>query len=68
MIYFALNADGRLFNLGNCKDFDATQEICDNFGIDPIWVFNKETAKEYATFINQELTTKHEDNYVFNQN
>ena len=55
MIYFALNADGRLFNLGDCKDFEQTLEISDNFGIEPVWVFNADTAKEYATFINQEL-------------
>ena len=63
MIYFALNADGRLFNLGHCKDFEHTQKIAENFGIEPIWIFNQETAKEYAYFIGSEiLTTQHEAN------
>jgi hypothetical protein len=55
MIYFALNADGRLFNLGECADFEQTQEIADNFGIDPIWVFNQDTAKTWTNFITEEL-------------
>jgi hypothetical protein len=57
MIYFALNTDGRLFNLGDCKDFEQTLEIAENFGIDPLWVFNADTAKEYAYFIGIELLT-----------
>lgn len=57
MIYFALNDDGLLYNLGDHGDWEAAEDTAQSIGIDPVWLFDEDTAQSYAGFIGDQLTT-----------
>ena len=55
MIYFALNPDGLLYNLGDHGDWESAEETAGNMRIDPIWTLNENEALNWAEFILTEI-------------
>ena len=55
MIYFALNPDGLLYNLGDHGDWESAEETASNMRIDPIWTLNEDDALNWAEFILTEI-------------
>jgi hypothetical protein len=55
MIYFALNTDGLLYNLGDHGDWEAAEETASDLRIDPIWILNEDEALNSAEFILLEI-------------
>ena len=55
MIYFALNPDGLLCNLGDHGDWEAAEETARDLRIDPIWTLNEDEALNWAEFILTEI-------------
>ena len=55
MIYFALNPDGLLYNLGDHGDWESAEETASNMKIDPIWTLNEDEALNWAEFILTEI-------------
>jgi hypothetical protein len=55
MIYFALNPDGLLYNLGDHGDWESAEETASDLRIDPIWTINEDEALNWAEFILTEI-------------
>jgi hypothetical protein len=55
MIYFALNPDGLLYNLGDHGDWESAEETASNMKIDSIWTLNEDEALNWAEFILTEI-------------
>jgi hypothetical protein len=55
MIYFALNEDGLLYNLGDHGDWEAAEATAEDLKINPIWLFDEHTATSWAGFISDAL-------------
>ena len=51
MIYFALNPDGLLYNLGDHGDWEAADETAHDMMLDPIWTLDEYEALNWADFI-----------------
>jgi hypothetical protein len=57
MIYFALNNDGLLYNLGDHGDFDAADCAAQDMQLDAVWLINEFDAQSMVDFITQQLAT-----------
>ena len=55
MLYFALNNDGLMCNLGDHGDHEADQATADDLRIDVIWLFSEDEAINAANFIQHEI-------------
>ena len=55
MIYFALNPDGLLYNLGDHGDWESAEDTASDLRIDPIWTLNENEALNWAEFILTEI-------------
>jgi len=55
MIYFTLNNDGLLYNLGNHEEWENAEEYTQDNNIDSIWLFNENEAKNWVEFIQESL-------------
>ena len=55
MIYFALNNDGLMCNLGDHGDHEAAQATADDLRIDVIWLVSEDEAINAANFIQHEI-------------
>jgi hypothetical protein len=55
MIYFALNSDGLLYNLGDHGDWEAAEETASDLRLDLIWTLNEDEALNWAEFILLEI-------------
>jgi hypothetical protein len=55
MLYFALNNDGLLYNLGDHKDYDSADYAAQNMRIDPIWIIAESEARSMMDFLNEQL-------------
>ena len=55
MIYFALNNDGLMCNLGDHGDHEAAQATADDLRIDVIWLFSEDEAINAANFIQTQI-------------
>ena len=55
MMYFALNNDGLMCNLGDHGDHEAAQATADDLRIDVIWLFSEDEAINAANFIQHEI-------------
>lgn len=51
MVYFALNPDGLLCNLGDHRDWEAANNTADDLKIDAIWLLDEFEASNWASFI-----------------
>ena len=52
MIYLALGADGNMYNLGDCGDFDAADEIAQEYlVVESIWITGLDKWLEIAKSI-----------------
>lgn len=60
MIYFALNSDGLMYNLGDHNDYEAATDTAENLKLEVIWLFCEDEARNIANFIQQEI----EDQYI----
>jgi hypothetical protein len=45
--YFCLASDGLIYLLGNHGDIEAADDTARSIGLEAIWLFNEETAKEW---------------------
>jgi len=45
--YFCLASDGLIYALGNHGDIEAADDTARSIGVEAIWLFNEETAKEW---------------------
>lgn len=45
--YFCLAADGLIWSLGNHGDFDAASDTADSLGLEAIWIFGEESARNW---------------------
>ena len=58
MIYFALDNDGLLYNLGDHGDFDSADYCAKDMEIiDPYFLFDDDQARSIAGFIQDTLDT-----------
>jgi hypothetical protein len=57
MLYFTLNNDGLLYNLGDHEKWENAEEYAQDNNIDSIWLFNENEAKSWVNFINETLQT-----------
>jgi len=55
MIYFVLNTDGLLYNLGDHGDWEAADETAHDMMLDPIWTLNEHEAQNWADFIQRSI-------------
>ena len=63
MIYFALNNDGLMCNLGDHGDHEAAQATADDLRIDVIWLFSEDEARSAANFIQH--TIEDQDHCIY---
>ena len=57
MIYFALNNDGLLYNLGDHGDFESADSTAQDMQLDAIWIITEYEARSMADFLNEQLET-----------
>ena len=50
-LYYALANDGRIYNLCDCGNFEEAEHSAQAIGIDPIWIADETTAKEWRTVL-----------------
>ncbi len=55
MIYFALNSDGLMYNLGDHGDYEAATDTAENLKLEVIWLFCEDEARNIANFVQKEL-------------
>ena len=51
MIYFALNSDGLIYNLGDHGDCESADETAHDMMLEPIWMIDEYEAVNWADFI-----------------
>ena len=51
MLYFALADDGEVYNLCDCGDWEAAEESARDMGINAVWIFDRNAAKNFAETI-----------------
>jgi hypothetical protein len=57
MVYFALNNDGLLYNLGDHGDFDSADCTAEDMQLNAIWLIDEHDARSMAQFITEQLNT-----------
>lgn len=57
MIYFALNNDGLLYNLGDHGDYEAADCTAQDMQLDAIWLIGEDEARSMADYIKHQLET-----------
>jgi hypothetical protein len=55
MIYFALNEDGLLFNLGDHGDYESADCTAQDMQLNAIWLIGENEARNMAEFITEQL-------------
>ena len=55
MIYFALNNDGLIYNLGDHGDWEAANESSHDLMLEPIWLLDEFEAQNWASFIQEQI-------------
>tara|TARA_B100000963_G_C22391347_1_gene564628 strand:+ start:483 stop:683 length:201 start_codon:yes stop_codon:yes gene_type:complete len=46
--WFAVHHDSTMSALGDCGDFQAANEIAQDMGLDPMWIVDPKTAKQWV--------------------
>ena len=55
MKYLSLSADGNIYNLGDCGDWEAANEIAEEYlDVEPVWTTTLKEWTEIANVINKE--------------
>jgi hypothetical protein len=54
--WFAIADDGRLYCLADCGDMEAAEESAADLGINPIWIIDPETARQWRDLLQAEAT------------
>ena len=57
MIYFALNKDGLLYNLGDHGDFESADCTASDMKLDAVWLINEFDAQSMVDFLTHQLAT-----------
>ena len=55
MIYFTLNNDGLLYNLGDHGDYESAEYTAQDMQLDSIWLFDEHEARNWIEFIQESL-------------
>jgi hypothetical protein len=55
MIYFALNEDGLLYNLGDHGDYESADCTAQDMQLNAIWLIGENEARNMAEFITEQL-------------
>ncbi len=50
-IYFALNSDGLLYDVGNHGDWESAEQTAHDMQLDHLWLISESEAKNWAEFI-----------------
>lgn len=56
-MYIALGADGEIYNLCDCGDFDAADESALDMDIEAVWIWHEDDAREVAEKIMHHIQT-----------
>ena len=64
-LWFALNEDGLLYNLGDHGDYDAAMDTADSLGLDAVWLFDEQDARYLVNFIQDEFIQREIQQQVF---
>ena len=54
-IYFCLDSDGLIHNLGSHGDYETADGVAESLGIDVIWLFGEDTAKNWVDTISHHM-------------
>lgn len=54
-VWFALAADGLLYCLCDCGDFEAAEESAKDLGIDAVWIIDEAAARQWQARLNANL-------------
>lgn len=57
-LWFALDNDGTLYNLGDHGDYDAAMDTADSLGLDAVWLFDEQDARNLVDYINDAFIQK----------
>ena len=55
MIYFALNEDGLLYNLGDHGDYESADCTAQDMQLNAVWLIGENEARNMAEFITEQL-------------
>jgi len=55
MIYFVLNNDGLIYNLGDHGDWESADETAHDMMLEPIWMIDEHEALNWASFIQEQI-------------
>ena len=55
MIYFVLNNDGLIYNLGDHGDWESADETAHDMMLEPIWLIDEHEAQNWASFITNSI-------------
>lgn len=64
-LWFALDNDGTLYNLGDHGDYDAAMDTADSLGLDAVWLFDEQDARYLVNFIQDEFIQREIQQQVF---
>lgn len=53
--FFCLATDGLIWFLGNHGDFEAASETADSLGLEAVWVFGEESARNWLATLQKFL-------------
>jgi hypothetical protein len=54
-LWFALNEDGLLYNLGDHGDYEAADATATDLGLNTVWLFDEQEARNLVDYINDAI-------------
>ena len=54
-IWFALGIDGLMYCLGDCGDFECAEEIAADLEVNPVWIADEATARQWLFRLSSNL-------------
>jgi hypothetical protein len=53
-MYYCLCSHGELWILGDHGDYEAANDTAESMGLEVVWLFGEETAKQWRNTLNKE--------------
>ncbi len=57
-LWFALNEDGLVYNLGDHGDSESAEATASDLGLNTVWLFDEQDARNLVDFINDAFIQK----------